>query len=80
MLFLILRGAVNDWYEILFNYAKFSFKARQYMIKYLFIENSVFIAQYFLDCPSNEVSNILFFFYKTKVIFIHFLKKRYEMH
>jgi hypothetical protein len=50
-----LRGPVNDWYEILFNYARFSVKARQFMVQYLFVENSVVIAQYFLDCPSNEV-------------------------
>ena len=51
-----LRGPVMEWYEILFNYAKYSYKARQYMIQYLFVENSVIIAQYFLDCPSNEVN------------------------
>lgn len=56
-----LRGPVNDWYEILFNYVKYSFKARNWMIYYLLIENSVIIAQYLLDCPSNEV-NFLFFF------------------
>jgi hypothetical protein len=52
-----LRGPVNEWYEIIFNYAKCSAKARQWMINYILFENSVGLVQFFLDCPSNEIRN-----------------------
>jgi hypothetical protein len=54
-----LRGPINDWYELLFNYAKNSFKARHWMCNYLLVENSIVIAQYLLDCPSNEIRNVI---------------------
>ena len=53
------RGQVNDFYEALFTYAKYSYKARQWMLQYLLVENSVIFAQYFLDCPVNEVLKYL---------------------
>ena len=52
----LYRGSVNDWYEILSNYAKYSIKTRKWLINYLLIDNSAVIPQYYLDCPSNEVN------------------------
>ena len=54
-----LRGPVNDWYEILYNYAKHSFKARQWLARYFLIENSIVIPQYLLDCPTNEIRSTI---------------------
>ncbi len=38
--------------------AKNSFKARHWMCNYLLVENSIVIAQYLLDCPSNQIRNV----------------------
>ena len=54
-----LRGPVNDWYEILYNYAKHSLKARQWLARYFLVENSLVIPQYLLDCPSNEIRSTI---------------------
>ena len=54
-----LRGPVNDWYETIFSYAKYSAKARHWMVQYLLVENSLVIAQYLLDCPSNEIRSVI---------------------
>lgn len=54
-----LRGPVNDWYEILSTYAKYSVKARHWMVKYFLIENPIVVPQYVLDCPSNEIRSTI---------------------
>lgn len=54
-----LRGSVNDWYEILSSYAKFSIKARRWMINYFLVDNPNLIPQYYLDCPSNEIRSTM---------------------
>jgi ubiquitin carboxyl-terminal hydrolase 9/24 len=54
-----LRGPINEWYEILLNYIKFSSKVRQWMAKFFLIDDSLSIVQYLIECPVNEIRNMM---------------------
>ncbi|RNA44904.1 putative ubiquitin carboxyl-terminal hydrolase FAF-X isoform X1 [Brachionus plicatilis] len=58
-IYVLNKGPVNEWYEIIFSYAKYSHKARQWMINYFLLENPTILVQFLLDCPSNEIRNTL---------------------
>jgi ubiquitin carboxyl-terminal hydrolase 9/24 len=63
-----LRGPINEWYDMLFTYFKYSSKMREWFASYLLDENQHLISQYLIECPSTDIRIT---FCKILVVFVH---------
>ena len=59
LIYFFYRGPVNEWYDILVNYLKYSQKIRQWFAYYLLVECQNIIPQYLIECPSSDIRTVL---------------------